>query len=67
MKILRILCSALLPLLLWQAARAQPQLEDVVYLKNGSIIRGSLKSAATENPLRIELLGGSLLCFSKVK
>ncbi|MBK7147341.1 MAG: hypothetical protein IPH78_00635 [Bacteroidetes bacterium] len=65
MKILRILCSALLPLLLWQAARAQPQLEDVVYLKNGSIIRGSLKSAATENPLRIELLGGSLFVFQQ--
>ena len=35
---------------------AQSNIEDVLYLKNGSIIRGTLKSPASENPLRIELL-----------
>lgn len=44
---------------------AQSNIEDVLYLKNGSIIRGTLKSPASENPLRIELMGGSLFVFQQ--
>ena len=55
--LLIIMCSGI--------SHAQTLSEDVVYLKNGSIIRGSLKSAAGENPLRIELLGGSLFVFQQ--
>lgn len=47
------------------AAISQTQFEDIIYLKNGSVIRGTLKSTRIENPVRIELAGGSLFVFQQ--
>lgn len=43
---------------------AQQPLEDVVYLKNGSIIRGQIMEQIPGEPIRIELLGGTELVYS---
>lgn len=39
------------------------QNEDVVYLKNGSEIRGTILEMDTEGDIKIELLGGSVLVY----
>lgn len=44
---------------------AQPNTEDVLYLKNGSVLRGLLKTKTTDDPIKIELLGGSLFVFAQ--
>ena len=38
-------------------------LVDVVYLKNGSVIRGTLLEAAPEGNIRIETADGSLFVY----
>ena len=38
---------------------AQNQLQDVVYLKNGSIIRGTVVNMVPNETLRIQTLDGS--------
>jgi hypothetical protein len=42
---------------------AQKNLEDVLYLKNGSIIRGSITEWVPDSTLKIEIAGGSLFVF----
>jgi hypothetical protein len=42
---------------------AQTNKEDVLYLKNGSIIRGQIIDQLTDGKLKIELLGGSIFVF----
>lgn len=50
---------------------AQSETEDVVYLKNGSVIRGKitppdpLKGETTSSKIKVELLGGSLFVFDE--
>jgi hypothetical protein len=43
---------------------AQEQMEDVVYLKNGSIIRGEILELNTVESVKIQLYGGSVFVFS---
>ncbi len=38
--------------------------EDVVYLKNGSVIRGQIIEMIPEEQIKIEILGGSVLVYS---
>jgi len=42
---------------------AQRNIEDVLYLKNGSIIRGSIVELVPDSTLKIEIAGGSLLVY----
>lgn len=51
------ICLALL-------AHAQEQ-EDVVYLKNGSEIRGALVSSDDSSVVKIEIIGGSIFVFDR--
>lgn len=41
--------------------------EDVVYLKNGSIIRGNIQEQKMGENLKIELLGGSILVYQQIE
>ena len=41
----------------------QPKVQDVVYLKNGSIIKGKIIEKNAEN-VKIEILGGSIFVFT---
>lgn len=43
---------------------AQSNIEDVVYLKTGSIIRGKIVDQLTTGKVKIELLGGSVFVFA---
>lgn len=45
---------------LWAQA---PVLEDVVYLKNGSVVRGKILEYKPAENIRIEILGGSVLVY----
>jgi hypothetical protein len=52
------------------AAMAQRNTEDVIYLKNGSVLRGKLtppKAEAEAGKVSIELLGGSVFVFDKAE
>lgn len=42
---------------------AQPNEEDVVYLKNGSIIRGNIIELVPDGNITIEIMGGSVLVY----
>jgi hypothetical protein len=42
------------------SAFSQNALEDVVYLKNGSVIRGQIREQKTGKSLKIEITGGSI-------
>lgn len=44
---------------------AQSETEDVIYLKNGSIIRGKITEQKFGESLKIELLGGSIFVFNE--
>ncbi|MCW5906566.1 MAG: hypothetical protein KIS94_01820 [Chitinophagales bacterium] len=56
--------SAIYVLLLTASmAFAQSEIEDVVYLKNGSVIRGKITEQKFGESLKIELLGGSVFVF----
>ncbi len=44
-------------------AQKNTEKEDVVYLKNGSIIRGNIQEQKMGESLKIELLGGSILVY----
>ncbi len=54
---------SLITLLLCTKIYSQSDIQDVVYLKNGSIIRGKITEQNAEK-LKIELAGGSLFVFS---
>lgn len=43
--------------------QAQKNLVDVVYLKNGSIIRGSITEIVPDSIVKMEMAGGSMLIF----
>lgn len=60
-------CFISVPLIL--KAQILPPTEDVVYLKNGSIIRGKIIQLDKKSHVRIEILGGSELVYpySEVK
>ncbi|MDX2000833.1 MAG: hypothetical protein SFW35_00245 [Chitinophagales bacterium] len=49
-------------LLLTLAVSAQ-KLEDVVYLKNGSVIRGTILEQQPEGNIKISIMGGSVLVY----
>lgn len=50
--------------LLWSSnLSAQKMEQDVVYLKNGSIIRGQIIEHKKEGQIKIEILGGSVLVY----
>ncbi len=49
------------------AAWSQTKTEDVVYLKNGSIIRGNIVEQKIGESLKIELLGGSVFVFQQTE
>ena len=42
---------------------AQSSIEDVIYLKNGGVIRGKIIDRETTGKVKIELLGGSIFVF----
>lgn len=42
---------------------AQNNMQDVVYLKNGSIIKGSIIEIIPDKHLKIEILGGSIFAY----
>ncbi len=42
---------------------AQSNIEDVVYLKNGGVIRGKIVERESTGKVKIELLGGSIFVF----
>jgi hypothetical protein len=62
MKYSSVLIICLLSVLL---VRAQALQEDVVYLINGSVIRGELLSEATADPVSIRVMGGSVWVFQQ--
>lgn len=64
-QMLKHLHLALFFTLLTAVASAQSNTEDVVYLKNGSIIRGSITEHKIGDKLKIELAGGSVFVFSE--
>lgn len=47
------------------AAQKNAEKEDVVYLKNGSIIRGNIQEQKMGESIKIELLGGSIFVFQQ--
>lgn len=46
---------------------AQSNTEDVLYLKNGSIIRGKIVDQMSPDKVRVELMGGSVFVFAKAE
>ncbi len=56
--------SLLITMLVFSFAFAQTTVEDVVYLNNGSVIRGSISEQKNET-VKIELLGGSIFVFQQ--
>lgn len=52
----------LLAILISSTASAQKRTEDVLYLKNGSILRGKIKDLSADT-ISIEILGGSVFVF----
>lgn len=58
----------LLGLLLATTGQAQRSLvEDVLYLKNGSVIRGNIVGQAIGNYVKIEVLGGSVFVYEEAE
>lgn len=62
-KLLLLVCTCLLTASLF----AQFETEDVVYLKNGSVIRGKITEQKFGETLKIELLGGSIFVFNETE
>ena len=58
--------SILLMMLVSSFAFSQTNIEDVVYLKTGSVIRGKIIEQKNET-VKVELLGGSLFVFKQVQ
>jgi hypothetical protein len=52
-------------ILLTTVSFSQNNVEDVVYLKNGSIIRGQIVEQKIGETIKIELLGGSIFVFKQ--
>ncbi|MEM6261371.1 MAG: hypothetical protein AAGI38_02605 [Bacteroidota bacterium] len=50
-----------------QTVMAQTQMDDVVYLKNGSIIRGTIVEQVIGEYVKIELMGGSIFVFKETE
>ena len=42
-------------------AKAQSHLEDVVYLENGSVYRGTLLGDYPDSTIALQILGGSII------
>ena len=63
--IYHILLGAITFLTLCPTANAQTAMEDVLYLKDGSIIRGQVKEHIIGEHIKIELLGGSILVYEE--
>jgi hypothetical protein len=61
-KFYAIIISLLGILLLPLTALAQKRMEDVLYLKNGSILRGKINELSADT-ISIEILGGSVFVF----
>jgi len=58
------ICFIILSLfLISSTVHAQKDLEDVVYLENGSIIRGKIIEYNKDGNIKIETLGGSILVY----
>ena len=55
--------TAILFILLTTGLFAQSNTEDVVYLKNGGIIRGKVIERQPTGKIKVELLGGSIFVF----
>ena len=58
---LSVACLVLLFLVAWQAAQAQADRQDAVYLRNGSIIRGRVLDNVVGKYTRIETVGRNVL------
>ncbi len=50
---------------LFSTLQAQTPMEDVVYLKDGSVIRGKIVEQIIGEHIKIELLGGSVLVYEE--
>lgn len=62
-KLQKLLSIVLLSLAGTFAAQASTDMVDVVYLKNGSVIRGTLLEAAPEGNIKIETADGNLFVY----
>ncbi len=60
-----LLLSLTLLILMTNDLQAQVIEEDVVYLKNGSVIRGEITERVIGDQLKIEIVGGSIFVFQE--
>lgn len=49
---------------LWECNGQNPTLQDVVYLKNGSVIKGTVIEQIMDSIIKVELVDGSLFVFN---
>jgi hypothetical protein len=59
-----IIITALITFLLTGSIQAQKNLQDVVYLKNGSILRGKIIDSITDQKIKLLMADGSQLVFT---
>jgi hypothetical protein len=60
---LRFLSTALLCMFCVMAAAAQTTMQDVLYLKNGSIIRGMIMQFIPDSTIKIQTIDGNVFVF----
>lgn len=64
MRTYKLLIFSFLNLFFWGAISAQAQkMQDVVYLHDGSILKGQVLAFQPEGKIRVEILGGSVLVY----
>ena len=56
-------CILLISLVLTGSIAAQKAFEDVIYLKNGGIIRGAIKTILPDSSIKIETIGRNIFVF----
>jgi hypothetical protein len=64
MKTIKFFIPVLFLLFLTSNIWAQSDMQDVVYLKNGSIIKGSIIEIVPDKYIKIEVLGGSIYVYT---
>ncbi|MBK7568883.1 MAG: hypothetical protein IPI31_13765 [Bacteroidetes bacterium] len=65
MRILLFLTVFLTLICIQEEAKAQTHLEDVVYLENGSVYRGTLLGDYPDSTVAVQILGGSIIVIPK--
>ncbi len=62
--LLLLCCGFVSPLLPLKTVSAQNVYEDVMYLKDGSMFRGSIKEQIPDSMVKIEIVGGNLITIT---